>query len=292
MTPAPDPRVGPARWVAEMVTPAVDVTGPLFRREVSLDAGHGPVARALLHVTSLGVHEAFVDGEPVGPDVLSPGWSAYEWRLRYRTHDVTALLRDGSVLTVSVGNGWWRGRLGFMGGRALYGDRLGLLAQLEVTFADGHEQVVATDTTWTAGPSDILADDLYDGQTIDAGRRAARPYVAPRRRGAAVRHRSARPLPGAARGAPGGAPTAAGSGPLRVGARSSTSGRTSWAGSAAPCRGPGVRRCGSVMRRSSSTASSGCARCVTPRPPTASSSAVGSTGSSRPRRSTASATSR
>ena len=196
------------RWVAQMVTPAVDLVAPLFRREVTMDAGHGEPVRAILHVTSLGVHEAFVDGVPVGPDVLSPGWSAYEWRLRFVTHDVTALVRDGSVLTVSLGNGWWRGRLGFMGGRALYGDRLGLLAQLELTFADGHEQTVGTDPSWTAGPSETLADDLYDGQVVDAGRLpvdltwqlpvvglpfdtgALQPYLGPR----VVRHESLRPV--------------------------------------------------------------------------------------------------
>ena len=162
-------------WVARMVTPAVDLVAPVFRREVLLDGRHGAVASAVLHVSSLGVHEAFVDGTPVSPEVLSPGWSAYEWRLRYRSHDVTPLLRDTSdarsVLTVALGNGWWRGRLGFLGGRALYGDRLGLIVQLEVTYADGHVQVVGTDASWTAAPSDTIADDLYDGQTIDARRR-------------------------------------------------------------------------------------------------------------------------
>ena len=74
-----------------MVTPAVDLVAPVFRREVVLDPGHGAVASAVLHVSSLGVHECFVDGAPVSPEVLSPGWSAYEWRLRYRSHDVTPL---------------------------------------------------------------------------------------------------------------------------------------------------------------------------------------------------------
>jgi alpha-L-rhamnosidase len=45
------------------------------------------------------------------------------------------------------------------------------MAQLEVTFADGHRQVVTTDDSWKAGPSDVVADDLYDGETIDARRR-------------------------------------------------------------------------------------------------------------------------
>jgi alpha-L-rhamnosidase len=158
-------------WIAQMITPAVDLVAPVFRREVSLETGHGALASAVLHVSSLGVHEGFIDGRPVSPEVLSPGWSAYEWRLRYRTHDVTSLLRDRSLLTVALGNGWWRGRLGFLGGRALYGDRLGLLAQLEVTYADGHVQVVGTDSSWAAGPSETIADDLYDGQTIDARNR-------------------------------------------------------------------------------------------------------------------------
>ena len=154
-----------------MVTPAVDLVAPVFRRAVVLEPGHGAVASAVLHVSSLGVHECYLDGVPVSADVLSPGWSAYEWRLRFRSHDLTALLHDGAELTVALGNGWWRGRLGFLGGRALYGDRLGLIAQLHVVFEDGHEQVIGTDPTWTAGPSDTIADDLYDGQTIDARRR-------------------------------------------------------------------------------------------------------------------------
>ena len=100
--------------------------------------------------------------------MLSPGWSSYEWRLRYRSYDVTSLLSATSVLGFSLGNGWYRGRLSWNGHRDFYGDRLGLIAQLEVVFADGHRQVVVTDESWSAGPSEVVADDLYDGQTIDA----------------------------------------------------------------------------------------------------------------------------
>jgi alpha-L-rhamnosidase len=155
-----------------MISPTEDFAGaPFLRRQVTLDSGHGGIVSAALHVSSLGVFEAYVDGVPIGDDVLSPGWSSYEWRLRYRTYDVMSLLRETSVLGVSLGNGWYRGRLGWNGNRAFYGDRLGLIAQLEVTFDDGHRQVVTTDDTWTAGPSAVLANDLYDGQTIDMRRR-------------------------------------------------------------------------------------------------------------------------
>ena len=72
------------------------------------------------------------------------------------------------VLGLALGNGWFRGRLGWSGDRALYGAELGALAQLEITFADGHRQVVVTDETWRPARPTCVANDLYDGQTIDA----------------------------------------------------------------------------------------------------------------------------
>jgi alpha-L-rhamnosidase len=161
-------------WTASMITPVVEPgTAPIFRKEIELDAGHGPVSSARLSVSGLGIYEAFLNGSPVGDDVLSPGWSSYEWRLRYRSYDVTGRLEQTSVLGVVVGNGWYRGRLGFTGARAIYGKDLGLIAQLEIDFADGHRQFVVSDESWRVGGSDVLADDLYNGQTIDAGRRSA-----------------------------------------------------------------------------------------------------------------------
>jgi alpha-L-rhamnosidase len=158
-----------SQWSAAMISPADDFAGaPLLRTEFALVPGHGAVLSAELAVSSLGVFEAYLNGREAGPDVLSPGWSSYEWRLRYRTYDVTDLLEPTTVLGITLGNGWSRGRLGWNGNRAFYGDRLGVIAQLQVTFADGHRQLVVTDETWRAGPSATLANDLYDGQTIDA----------------------------------------------------------------------------------------------------------------------------
>ena len=81
------------------------------------------------------------------------------------------------MLAISVGNGWYRGRLGFTGARAVYGDQLGVIVQLDIEFTDGHRQHVGSDETWTVTGSDVLADDLYDGQTIDARRRRDEWYV-------------------------------------------------------------------------------------------------------------------
>jgi len=168
-----------SEWSAAMISPVDDFAGaPLLRTEFALEPGHGTVRAAELAVSSLGIFEAYLNGRAVGPDVLSPGWSSYEWRLRYRTYDVKDLLAPSTVLGISLGNGWSRGRLGWNGNRAFYGDRLAVIAQLEVTFTDGHRQLVRTDQRWRAGPSATLANDLYGGQVIDA-RRAGDGWMHP-----------------------------------------------------------------------------------------------------------------
>ncbi|MCP3804124.1 glycoside hydrolase family 78 protein [Allokutzneria sp. A3M-2-11 16] len=163
------PLLHPEDWSARFIAPGtigrIGDPAPLLSGRISLP---GKVVRARLHMTSLGVHVASINGERVGDIQLDPGWTSYEHRLRYRTHDVTSLLRPGdNDIDVLLGNGWYRGRLGWQGKRAHYGDRLALLAQLEVTCVDGSQHVFGTDETWTARSSNVIADDLYDGQTTD-----------------------------------------------------------------------------------------------------------------------------
>jgi alpha-L-rhamnosidase len=160
-------------WSALPIAPNEDFDGaPLLRKEFTLEEGHGPAARATLHATAHGIFEAYLNGQAVSDEVLSPGWTSYEWRLRYCSYDVTSLIQPTSVLGLALGNGWFRGRLGWGGGRAYYGDELATLAQLEIEFSDGYVQTVGTDESWTAGPSAVVANDIYDGQTIDARRQS------------------------------------------------------------------------------------------------------------------------
>ena len=162
-------------WSALLISSGPATTSaPRLRTEFHPATGHGPVAAAVWHVSARGVVEAHLGGRPVSEDVLTPGFSSYEWRLRYRTYDVAELLAGPLgpgkpvVLGLQLGHGWYSGRLAWTGERGVYGDRPAAIAQLEITYADGHRQVVGTDASWTAGPSPVLADDLYDGQTIDA----------------------------------------------------------------------------------------------------------------------------
>ena len=100
--------------------------------------------------------------------ILAPGWTSYKNRLCYQTYDVTGLLVEGdNTLEALLGNGWYRGQLTWLKRRAVYGDRLAYLAQLEITYTDGSSQSVVTDGSWTAAESGVLQDDLYDGQLTD-----------------------------------------------------------------------------------------------------------------------------
>jgi alpha-L-rhamnosidase len=155
-----------------MIAPETTLdSAPLLRGEFELATAHGAVVSADLVLTAQGAIETWLNGQPVSDELLTPGWSSFEWRLRYVVYDVRELLAQTNVLGITLGKGWYGGRLGWAPGKSWYGDQLGALAQLEVVFEDGHRQVFGTDETWAAGPSAILANDLYDGETIDARRR-------------------------------------------------------------------------------------------------------------------------
>ncbi|MCU7726028.1 glycoside hydrolase family 78 protein [Actinoplanes sp. KI2] len=165
-----------ADWTARPISPrdnaGIGDPAPLLAAEVVLP---GDIVKARLYATAHGLYVASLNGKRVGDQQLTPGWTAYQHRLRYQTYDVTDLVTAGpNRLEILLGNGWFRGRLGFQGRHAVYGDRLAALAQLEATTADGTVHVLATDGSWTARASRIVADDLYDGQRTDL-RRAPGP---------------------------------------------------------------------------------------------------------------------
>ncbi|HEV7499209.1 MAG TPA: family 78 glycoside hydrolase catalytic domain, partial [Vicinamibacteria bacterium] len=138
----------------------------MLRREFKL---RGPVARARAYVTSHGLYEMQINGRRVGDQLFTPGWTSYSKRLQYQTYDVTSLLAAGAnAAAVTLGDGWYRGGLAWQGRRAVYGDRVGLLAQIEVTYRDGGRETVGTDEHWKASTGPILMSEIYQGETYDA----------------------------------------------------------------------------------------------------------------------------
>jgi alpha-L-rhamnosidase len=165
--------LAPDDWAARWITTGSDDEPgrpQYFRRRFVLEPPNGAaVERARLYVTSAGINQCFLNGETVGETRLAPGWSAYDKRIRYETHDVTAIVGVGeNGFGAIVADGWWRGHLTWEMQRNVYGNRLGLLAQLEVTYSDGTVETIVTDSSWRSSYGPIRRADLYNGETFDA----------------------------------------------------------------------------------------------------------------------------
>ncbi len=157
------------KWVGGDLVGAKSTTvpAPYLRKGFTLK---GKVASARLYITALGLYEAYVNGKRVGDDVFTPGWTEYSKRVQYKAYDVTKLLKSGkNAVGAILGDGWYCGCVQSIG-RQNWGDRPRLLAQLEVTMADGTKQVVATDESWKYAYGPILESDLLMGETYDARR--------------------------------------------------------------------------------------------------------------------------
>ncbi len=125
-----------------------------------------PIARARLYATALGVYEASINGQRVSDDLLTPGWTDYTKRVMVQTYDVTKLIHAGqNALGVVLGDGWYAGRLGWMGA-AQYGHRPVFNAQLEITYNDGSMDVIATDSGKLVR-IEIIGSDAQWGEIID-----------------------------------------------------------------------------------------------------------------------------
>jgi alpha-L-rhamnosidase len=161
-------------WKAAWITPnlvedeAKSNPAPLLRKDFTANAKK-KIARARLYASAEGLYEMELNGKRVGDQYFTPGWTAYDFRIQYQTYDVTNMLQNGpNCLGAMLGDGWYRGHMAFEGKRNNYGKKVALLAQLVITFADGTQQIVASDESWKASTGPVLLSDIYDGETYDA----------------------------------------------------------------------------------------------------------------------------
>ncbi len=136
-----------------------------FRREFQTNK---PIKSARVYVTSLGVYELYLNGQKVGNDLFTPGFTSYNHRLQYQTYDVTHMLQGNNAIGAIVGDGWYRGNIGWLGDYAHYGKQLALLAQLKIEYVDGSSETLKSDSEWKASYGPILESDMYNGELYDA----------------------------------------------------------------------------------------------------------------------------
>ncbi|MFD7406942.1 family 78 glycoside hydrolase catalytic domain [Streptomyces sp. NPDC059866] len=143
---------------------------PLFTKDFTLPKG---TRSARLYTAGLGIHEARINGKPVGDAVLEPANTDFRDRVQYATYDVTERLRrGGNTLAVALGNGISNVVSTADRYRKLYGNISDpkLVAQLEITLDDGTVRRITSGTDWrtTLGPT--TSSNWYGGEDYDARR--------------------------------------------------------------------------------------------------------------------------
>ncbi len=137
-----------------------------LRREFSLDDA---AKSARLYVAVHGIYCVEINGEKVGDTVFSQEFTPYRSDTRYQVYDVTEKLKKGAnVVGFTIADGWWCGRYGMNGNSCEYGDRHGLLMQLEIKSVTGVTQVISSDEKFRSGYGAERYADLFIGEKYDA----------------------------------------------------------------------------------------------------------------------------
>ncbi|MBC8111855.1 MAG: family 78 glycoside hydrolase catalytic domain, partial [Verrucomicrobia bacterium] len=157
-----------AQWIESEMPEDISKPQPaqLFRKEFRSPE---KIVSAKVYITSHGLYEAFLNGKRVGDELFTPGWTSYNKRLQYQAYDVTNLIQNGqNAVGVMLGEGWFRGELGWGGNRNIYGNKLALLFRLEIRYASGKTEIIRSDNTWKSSTGAILTSEIYDGEVYDA----------------------------------------------------------------------------------------------------------------------------
>lgn len=136
-----------------------------FRKKFKIEK---KVKRAVLYVSALGVFKAYLNGNSVDDDFLSPGWTDYRKRIPYMEYDVTDKLQNENALAIVVADGWAVGNIGYEVERQVFSDRVEVFASLVIEYEDDSRSFIETDTSWKAAHGEILRSDLLMGESVDS----------------------------------------------------------------------------------------------------------------------------
>ena len=155
----------PAQWIGRD-TIQFPPRSIALRKDFLMDK---TVKVARVFVTGLGNYVLFLNGEKVGNDKLTPGWTHYPKKVQYQTYDVTKQLIEGeNAVGAYLGNMWWSSGLGWKGGKTYANGPLSLLFKMIIQYEDGSTGEVVSDQSWYWHQSPIVENTLYNGETYDA----------------------------------------------------------------------------------------------------------------------------
>ncbi|MES2374188.1 MAG: family 78 glycoside hydrolase catalytic domain [Bacteroidota bacterium] len=156
-----------AKWIGPGYTEdSVMRPSPLFRKLINIDK---KIVSATAYITAHGLYEAQINGQRISDAYFTPGWTAYHKRLQYQVYDVTNMLTKGNnAIGVTLGNGWYRGYIGFSGQQNVYGKDIALLLQIDINYSDGTSEKIITNENWKSSTGSIRSSEIYNGEIIDA----------------------------------------------------------------------------------------------------------------------------
>ncbi|WP_044916235.1 alpha-L-rhamnosidase [Butyrivibrio sp. WCE2006] len=150
-------------WKAKWITHRdEDTFHPVFIKNFETDKAKR-ILTARLYISGLGMYEAYINGDRVGEELLTPYYSDYHREVQYQTYDVTRLIGEQNRIEVLMGNGWYKGTFGLAGSNENWGSKFMLLSELHVVYEDGTEDICVTDDSWTYKGSEIEDSDIYHG---------------------------------------------------------------------------------------------------------------------------------
>ncbi|PWV90996.1 alpha-L-rhamnosidase [Paenibacillus cellulosilyticus] len=162
--------LGQNDWKGQWITPAAHELDPslesifLLRRSFSV---HKKIVSARAYASALGLYELSLNGNRVGDELLTPGWTSYSHRIQYQTYDVTGHLQEGTNgIGFMLADGWYKGGMG--DNKFRYGDRRAAWLQLWIAYEDGTEDWIVTDSSWRAETGPIVYSNIYHGEKYDA----------------------------------------------------------------------------------------------------------------------------
>lgn len=82
-------------------------------------------------------------------------------------YDVTKLLAEENTWTIVLADGWYAGRVSVQGGSGQFGEELGVIAELEITYADETKSLVGTDESFCAFTGKYVYSDIFIGEKQD-----------------------------------------------------------------------------------------------------------------------------
>ena len=153
-------------WAAKWISPATEPERhPILFTGFNVE---NPIASARAYICGVGLYYLALNSKTAGDEVLAPGLCAYDKWLPYQTYDITGFVNPGkNTVEINLGNGWYKGRYGLHRKGFQYGKEFAAICEIVITYEDGTQHRIVTDTTWQSKLSTITDSNIFDGEYRD-----------------------------------------------------------------------------------------------------------------------------